>query len=241
MTGIIDIHTHILPGVDDGASNIKESLRMARIAYQQGITDVIATPHYSAGFRNVSPDHIRALCREVREKASAEIKREFRVWPGQELLYSEEILEMLEQKKLLTMADSRYVLVEFLPSVPYSYIFRAAKELLFAGYYPIIAHAERYQALRKNARIEELKEQGVYIQINFRPVGGKWYNETTRWCRKQFREGKVDFVGTDMHNISSRRPETSEALAWMKRSLDGTYLRDVLRGNVQKLLSDKKI
>ena len=95
MTGIIDIHTHILPGVDDGASNIKESLRMARMAYQQGITDVIATPHYSAGFRNVSPDHIRALCREVREKASAEIKREFRVWPGQELLYSEEILEML--------------------------------------------------------------------------------------------------------------------------------------------------
>lgn len=239
MTEIIDLHSHVLPGLDDGAENMEESIRMLRLAWGQGIKGVVATPHYSNDFTNICVNKIRALCTEVQEKICVELKAEFHVWPGQEIMYSEDAVRLLDEGKLLTIADSGYVLVEFLPETVYSYIFRAVKELILAGYHPIIAHAERYQALRDQEKLQEIRAQGAYIQLNFRSAGGRWYNETTKWCRKVLREGSVDFLGTDMHNIKERGPETGRAVAWMSKSLDCDYTEAVLKGNALKILGDK--
>ena len=146
MTAIIDMHSHILPELDDGASDIQESIMMLRQAHRQGITGVVATPHYSGQYQNICPDRIRMMCRRLQEKAQAELKTEMTIWPGQEIMYSEEALSLLDHGNLLTIADTGYVLVEFVPSAPYSYIFRAVKDIILAGYRPILAHAERYQA-----------------------------------------------------------------------------------------------
>ena len=241
MIGIIDTHSHILPGLDDGASDMKESICLLRQARRQGIRSVIATPHYSGRFPNICPDRIRLLCREVQEQAQAELQTEIRIWPGQEIMYSEEAVSLLDKGDLLTIADTRYVLIEFLPAAPYSYIFRAVKEIALAGYRPILAHAERYQALREVGRLEELKKQGSLIQLNFRPVGGKWYQETPRWCRKVLKDGLADFLGTDMHNTGGRGPETEKAVKWMKKELSSSYTEAVLRKNVQELLRGKEV
>ncbi len=240
MTAIIDMHSHILPGLDDGASDIQESIMMLRQAHRQGITEVVATPHHSGQYQNICPDRIRTMCRRLQERAQAELKAEMTIWPGQEIMYSEEALSMLDQGNLLTIADSRYVLVEFMPTAPYSYIFRAVKDMILAGYRPILAHAERYQALRENGRLEELKGQGASIQLNFRSIGGGWYHQTTRWCRKMLRNGIADFLGTDMHNTRGRGPETENAAAWMERELDSRYRESVLMGNARQLLGKKK-
>ena len=241
MTGIIDTHSHILPGLDDGASDMRESICLLRQARQQGIRSVIATPHYSGRFPNICPDRIRLLCREVQEQAQAELKAEIRIWPGQEIMYSEEAVSLLDKGDLLTIADTRYVLIEFLSAVPYSYIFRAVKELTLAGYRPILAHAERYEALREEGRLEELKKQGACVQLNFRPIGGKWYHETTRWCRKILRDGLADFLGTDMHNTGGRRPETEKAVRWLDKSLDARYTAGLLRDNALKMLKGREL
>ena len=241
MTGMIDIHSHVLPGVDDGASNMRESIQMLRFARRQGITQVVATPHYSHSFRNTSPDEIRKLCREVQEAAQRELKTEIHIWPGQEIMYDGDVLNLLEKGSILTIADSRYVLTEFLPSAPYSYIYRAVRELLLEGYIPIVAHAERYMYLREKGRLDEIRDQGACIQINFRRIGGKWYDSTTRWCREMLRGRKIDFLGTDMHNMTERRPETREALEWMRKHLGRNYLSKILCRNQQKVLEDKKI
>lgn len=241
MTGIIDIHSHILPGLDDGAADMQESIRMLRQAGQQGVRGVAATPHYSGRFPNICPDRIRTLCREVQDQARAELKNEIHIWPGQEIMYSENALSLLEKRELLTIADTRYVLVEFLPAAPYSYIFNAVRELTFAGYRPILAHAERYQALREDGRLEELKKHGSRIQLNFRPVGGKWYQETPRWCRKILKDGLADFLGTDMHNTGGRRAETEKAVKWMKKELSNSYIEAVLRKNAQELLRGNEV
>lgn len=241
MRGIIDTHSHILPGLDDGASDMRESMWMLRQAQNQGIAGVIATPHYSGRYQNVCPDRIRSLCREVQEQTRAELKKEIRIWPGQEIMYSEEVVSLLEEGKLLTIADSRYVLVEFMPVMPYSYIFRAVKEMTLAGYRPILAHAERYPALREAGRVKELKEQGACVQLNFRPIGGKWYYDTTKWCRKMLRERNVDFLGTDMHNSEGRRPEIEKGAKWLKKSLASDYIKKLLNENALKMLKDKEL
>lgn len=241
MTGMIDIHSHILPGLDDGSADMDESIKMLRLARRQGITQVVATPHYSHSFQNTSPDQIRSLCREVQEAAQRQMKTEIFIWPGQEIMYGGDVLNLLERGRILTIADSRYVLTEFLPSAPYSYIYSAVRELSLEGYIPILAHAERYTYLREKGRVDEIKSQGACIQINFRRVGGKWYDSTTRWCREMLRRRKVDFLGTDMHNIRERRPETGAALEWMEKHLGKGYLSRILYRNQQKVLADEKI
>jgi protein-tyrosine phosphatase len=237
----IDIHCHILPKLDDGSASVRESLEMIRMAASQGIKAVIATPHYSARFRNDKPDQIKHICYLFENTIRQKFKMDFQVYPGQEILYSEDVTDKLEAGRLLTMAGSSYVLTEFFPDVPYSSLYRAVRELVTSGYWPIIAHVERYLVARQDGRLQELIDAGAYLQMNYSAVGGKWYNETTRWCRKMLQEGYISFLGTDMHNTKERCPKTKEAEAWMKKHLDSQYMEDICRGNAQCILTNTRI
>ena len=181
------------------------------------------------------------MCRTLELKARQEVDPRFRVYPGQEIFNSEEILERLGQKKVSTMAGSSYVLIEFHPSVPYSEIFRTVQNLLLHQYRPILAHAERYTVLRGNDKMEELIELGAYIQLNYRSVGGKWYDEKTRWCRKMLKEGKVHFLGTEKHNTKTRCPDTLRAHIWMPKQHEPSYIKEISYGNPIKIIKDEKI
>lgn len=240
MTDILDVHSHILPKLDDGASTGKMSVEMLRAAAQQGVKRVIATPHYSAFFPNTDPDRIRGLCRGLNRKASKE-GIDCRVRPGQEIMYSEGVLDLLEQGKLLTMAESRYILIEFDPSAPFSFIYKAIRECTSEGYSPIIAHVERYLSVREKGRADELTGQGAYLQMNYRSISGGWRSSTTRWCREMLKEKKIHFLGTDMHNMTSRKPEITPAYDWLKKHLEAEYVRRITKGNAKMILSDKKI
>ena len=169
----VEMHCHILPGIDDGAEDMKQSLQMLHIAMEHEIVGAIVTPHGSA--RDASRERtekIRKLCRIFRAKAEQQFDVIFPVFPGQEILYSSDTRRLLDEGKLLTLADTRYVLVEFMPEVPYSTLFAAVRELRMAGYVPILAHVERYHVLREDGRIEELIHAGAKIQINYSSVGG---------------------------------------------------------------------
>lgn len=160
----VEMHCHILPGIDDGAEDMKQSLQMLHIAMEHEIVGAIVTPHGSA--RDASRERtekIRKLCRIFRAKAEQQFDVIFPVFPGQEILYSSDTRRLLDEGKLLTLADTRYVLVEFMPEVPYSTLFAAVRELRMAGYVPILAHVERYHVLREDGRIEELIHDGAKI------------------------------------------------------------------------------
>lgn len=237
----IDIHCHILPGLDDGSGSLRESIRMLRMAAKQGIYTVIATPHYSVDFENCDPERIRDFCRNLEAAAREQIHPDFRIYPGQEIFYSNRAVELLIHGRLLTLAETNYILVEFLPNVPYSYLYKAVNELVLAGYTPILAHVERYGVLRKPGRLEELVSMGAQMQINYRSVGRPWYQETTRWCRKMLKNQSIQFLGTDMHNSNTRRPQTQEAELWMAKHLDMKYIIDLCRGNAQKIIGGRTI
>lgn len=236
----IDIHCHVLPELDDGSSAFQESIRMLKLAHRQGIQAVVATPHCSHQFRQEDPERIRNLCRRLEAAAKAEVDPGFRIYPGEEIFYSQETLEMLKKNRLLTMGESRYILIEFMPNVPYSLIYRAVRELTQERYHPILAHIERYGVLREKGRVEELIQAGAYMQMNYRRIGGKWYDETARWCRKMLKNGSVHFLATDMHNTKSRRPQTQEAETWMEKRLEKAYIEEISWKNAKKLLIDAR-
>lgn len=241
MNVIIDVHSHILPGLDDGASDMRESMKMLRMAYDQGIRQVIATPHYSGHFKRTDPERIQKLCRDVQETAYRRHGMQIRIRPGQEMMYTDGAVGLLSEGKILTMADSRYVLTEFFPSVTFSSLHHAVRTLIISGYLPIVAHAERYPCLREKGRVAELREQGCYIQLNYRSVGGSWHDSTTRWCRKVLKNKQADLLGTDMHNTGSRSPSTESAVKWMENHLTRLYMKKLLHGNALKIIADEKI
>lgn len=233
---MIDIHSHILPGVDDGASSMKESLHMLSMARRQGITDVFATSHYSKAFPNRDPEKLRRLRDELMSRANRPVqglegkvkcKRPIRIWTGQEIFYSNSVIRLLEEGKLLTLADSNYVLVEFMPSVPYSEICTAVRNLSRAGYTPVVAHAERYRCLRKGKRVEELIDLEALIQMTLIPEDlfdtcvnmgitvHECLEDRAGWAGNQFinRMGGYTVLTSSVRVISSRQ-------AVMKRTMD---------------------
>lgn len=237
--GWIDIHAHILPGMDDGASNWDETVKMIDMARRQGTGHIIATPHYRCG---QDLDKLKERMKQLKDRAYS-VSDRMTVSLGQEILYFEELPLFLEQKKALTLSGSRYVLVEFLPMDTYSRVFRAVRCLVQASYLPVIAHAERYPCLRKKGRTEELADGGAYLQVNAGSLDGGMFHRDAVWCRKEILKGGIHFLATDMHGILRRPPDMEGAASWLgkkdrgRQDGDGLAQR-LLRLNQEHILND---
>lgn len=204
IKGIYDIHCHIVPGVDDGATDIGETVKLLRMEYEQGVRTVIATPHFRFRMFETPAEKVREQFRLV-EKAASEISPDLHVYLGCEFHANMEMLPMLREQKVMTMAGSRYVLTEFSHNSEESYIRERLGALLSGGYKPIMAHIERYEATRNSLDfVEELADMGVYMQINADSITGKDGFFTKRYCNKIMKDGLLHFVGSDCHNSAKR-------------------------------------
>lgn len=235
MERIIDVHAHILPGVDDGAADWEEARWMLACAYKQGIRTIIATPHYS---RRQETGRLRELARQLDAEAK-QIAPDFKIFLGQEILYFDSIVEALADGQALTMADSRYVLVEFMPDSSFHKIFQAVRRLLISGYHPIIAHVERYGAMRDEAHMQELIRAGCYLQMNYRSLQGQILDRDARWCRRQVLERRIHMLATDMHHKNARTPEIAKNLRWLSDHIDESQLTYMMEKNAGRILSGR--
>lgn len=229
---IIDAHCHVLPGVDDGARNMEESMRLLELAYRQGITSVIATPH-DRGDR----DFLK--CEELRERLQETVRKtlaDFCIYPGSENYYHEELPVRLEGKRASTLAESPCVLVEFHPAVSYGTMFRGLRRLTGTGYVPVLAHMERYACLRKEEYLKELLESGCRLQMNFESLQGSRFSAEVRWCRKQVLAGRIFLMGTDMHRLDFRPPDIKQALKWMDGYMEPEMRKRLLCDNPMTLI-----
>ncbi len=219
---VIDIHSHILPGIDDGSDSWDTSMEMLRIAAREGITDMIATPHFKAGHRNAPPSKVKELAARLQEKINNE-GIEINIYTGNEIMYFGGAIDRLERGEILTMCDSDYVLVEFLPGDDYRHISGALDEFRYMGYLPIIAHVERYECmLRETKYIEELSRRGIRIQINAPSYTGALGHKVKKAVTHILDEGYVDFIGTDAHDTGKRAPRMIKCL----KQLDKRYVRE---------------
>ena len=232
----IDIHSHILPAVDDGAVDWDMSLQMLRRSAECGIDAVIATPHYVPYRPGVPAERIKELCLEAQEKLHTKMGISMDIYAGHEIYYSVGVIERLKKGEALTLAGGRCILVEFKPNVPYAVMSQAIKEFRSEGYVPIIAHVERYYCLQKQERVEELDELGALFQMNIASTDGSFFDAECRWARKLLSSGEVDFLASDMHNLGRRPPMSKEQQGWIEKKLSPEYRKQLLGKNAKHLI-----
>ena len=234
--GIWDIHTHCLPGIDDGARNWDIAMQMLQASWETGVRTVIATPHYLPWREPTPAESIRGLCLEAMERCRRELGIEMAILPGAELYYYDDIVEDLKSGRALTMADSRTVLVEFSEQVPWSELSAGITRIRRSGYQPILAHAERYQCLRRSDHFQDILSRGILIQSNAQEIEGGLFNNMTRWVTRQYRERVIDFVASDMHNLDSRPPLSEKQIKWFRRNFDDEYFRRLFGEGIRRQL-----
>ena len=188
--GLFDIHCHLIPGVDDGAQDLEETRRLLRMEYEQGVRNIIATPHYRDQMFDTPIHTIRsqfALVEKCVQEFNQELAKEdrMRIYLGCEFHANMQMSRMLDEGRVSTMADSGYVLVEFSGNAEYSYIEDRLRSLIIVGYRPIIAHVERCDNIWGDLElIRDLAQMGAYMQVNADSILGKSGFYTKRFCRK---------------------------------------------------------
>lgn len=240
LQNYMDMHTHILYGVDDGSKNIEETINMLKMVYEEGSSAIIATPHYTCGRQNATVETLRKRKDSVQREAE-KFQKDFKIYLGNELYYSDGIVNDLKEGKALTMADSRYVLVEFNPATKYEKIRIAIHKLVLAGYIPIIAHVERYECLYKREELlAELIELGAYMQMNTGSLKGSIFNQRVSYNKKLVEYGFIHLFGSDCHNTTTRVPKMHSCLEGLKK-VDCRTIERILFENPAKIIEDKYI
>jgi protein-tyrosine phosphatase len=210
---MIDLHTHILPNVDDGSASTEESFNMCRMAKDDGINTVVATPHTLNGVYNHDGDQIK---QEVM-KLNSLLKREgieVEVLPGSDVRISPDLLEQVKKGKALTVNDNQaYLMIEF----PGHFLFPSAKgivvELLRRGIIPIISHPERYPQVHNNrAMLFELVREGALVQMTAMSLTGEFGKGIRRCAEDLLEQGLVHIIASDAHNSTVRPPILSKAV-----------------------------
>ena len=233
----IDMHSHILPAMDDGSKSMDMTLAMLRIAESEGIGMIYATPHCMPGKGHPTLERVERKIQQVRE-AAQEQGIDIELKKGTEYYYIEEMLEWLEEGNVITLGDSQCILVEFEPIAEKIYIRNAVREILGYNYRPVIAHVERYPSLmEKNlSTLNEMKEMGALIQVNCDSVinANSW--NTKRMIRKMLQTGIVDFVSTDSHRDRGRAPYMGKCAGVLAKKYGESYARDLTGGNAEKYL-----
>ncbi len=227
----VDMHCHILPGIDDGSQSMESTLKMIKIAADEGITHMIATPHYKNDRHSASPGTILKLVSEVQNLAD-ENKLGLTILPGNEIMFFSDMEEAYDAGKLTTMNQSEYLMIEFYPDDEYSRIKRGVEMTQSLGLHPVLAHVERFAELRKDiGRIAELKNRGAFIQVNASSMVGEQGFGTKQFVKKLLKDELIDFVGTDAHHYEKRAPHMEKCINYLERKVSEEYAKAILYKN----------
>ncbi|MFG6147454.1 tyrosine-protein phosphatase [Halobacillus sp. B23F22_1] len=202
---MIDIHSHILPAVDDGAQSIEESLEMAKAAVEDGIHTIIATPHHQNGkYTNVKDNILNRTAELNRNLEISQIP--LTVLPGQETRIHGDMIEGLRADEILPLTNQgNYVFVEF----PSDAVPRYAKQLLFdiqlEGYQPIIVHPERNrQIIQHPSLLFDMVSKGAYTQITAASLTGRFGKNIKKFTHQLIEANLTHLIASDAHNTTSR-------------------------------------
>lgn len=196
----IDIHSHLLPGIDDGAQNFSETLELTKALQSFGISQIITTPHVIQNIWDNDSHKINQKASEtIINLQNSQINIPFTA--AAEYLMDDSFVKLFQSEKLLTLKDN-YVLVEMSYINPPMQLYSILFDLKVAGYIPILAHPERYLFYHKNtSEYNNLKKAGCLFQLNLLATTGYYGAEITKTADYLLQKGMYDFVGSDVHNM----------------------------------------
>ena len=238
MKNLIDIHSHIVPGVDDGSKSPEESLKILKASYEGGVRKMILTPHFRLGMFETDGETILNRFRHLKDEAEKQFP-ELSLYLGCEFHASMDMEELLKTHPRFFMAGSRYLLLEFSSGDTESFI----KDRVYAaeslGAKVILAHVERYQATRKPEFLEELKRRGAMIQVNADAVLGKDGFLIKRYANKLIKDGLIDIIASDAHDLSSRATHLCECAKYVERKYGTDTATELFYTNPNKILDNQ--
>lgn len=241
MRGFIDIHTHLLPGVDDGAQSMSQSLRLLRMAWENGTRTVVLTPHYRGKYKQNTPDMLNLKFSWLQETVSAELPG-MQLYLGQEIAYENDAPEAMHQGRVLPMNDSQYVLLEYRTNSLRSQIITGVSETIYCGFIPIVAHIERYDVARKEPDlVDELLHIGALLQLNADSIIGANGFGVKRFCHKLLNVQKVHFVASDAHDSTQRPPLLRECFLRVCKKYGKEYAAELFYENAQAVIENRII
>lgn len=240
---MIDLHSHVIFGVDDGPSTIEESLALISEAYRQGVKEIVATSHRRKGMFETPEELIRENFDQLKLRLGQELP-DVTLHYGGELYYTSDLLRGLEERSRPRLADTDYALIEFSSGTPWKDIHSALTNILMLGVTPLVAHVERYNALAFDKdKVREMINMGCYTQINSSSVlKPKFFGDKAKEHKKRARyfldKDLVHCVASDMHNLEQRPPYMKEAYDLIARDFGSVRAEALFISNPRQLLAN---
>lgn len=246
---MIDLHCHILPGVDDGPKNWQMSLEMAKLAVDEGITHILATPHHMNRHWMNPKSEVIKLVDELQERLDNE-NIPLTIFPGQEVRLHGEILANIQNDEICFVDEfNQYVLIEFPTATVPEYANRLFYDMQSEGITPVIVHPERNHAILKDPNIlYEFVNRGILAQVTAASYIGKFGKEIEKLSKQLIESDLVHFIASDAHNVTSRKYYMQHAYEKLKKDFGkdkahafDQVTRDLLNGDVVSIPEPEKI
>lgn len=221
---MFDIHCHILPGIDDGPATWDQSLEMARIATEDGIRKIVATPHFIKGSYEPPVQEVLSLTEELNQR----IKKaglNLEILPGMEVYLEPDLPEMLKAGEILTINnEKKYLLVEFPPDSIPPHSERVLYELRLQGVMTILAHAERNQVIiRDPKKLFPFVEKGLLVQVTTSSLQGYFGSRCQETAYLLLKHKLAHFVVSDAHYLPSRMPRMKEVFDYLQENMPDIF------------------
>ena len=237
---MIDIHNHLLYGVDDGSKSLEESIDVLKDMSKSGYEDIILTPHYivDSSYQSKKDTNLERLnvLKEELKKNNIDIN----LYLGNEIYIDDDIETLLKNNKISSLNDSKYLLIELPMNGIYEEYESIFGSLIQKGYKVILAHPERYESFQKDyTKITDLKAIGVLFQCNLDSINGKYGEEAKNTIIRMLEDKLVSFIGTDIHRKKDEYAKWVVAKALMLEYIDPNYLEDLFLNNPKKIINNE--
>ena len=234
---MIDIHSHLIYGVDDGSRSLEESIDILKNLSINGVTDIILTPHFinETKYTSLKLDNAKKFKELQKEVKNQNIN--INLYLGNEIYIDKNIFKLIEENKICTLNNTEYVLVELPMSGVYSDYQDIINNLLNEGCKVILAHPERYDSFQKDySKIDELLELGVLFQCNMASIIGRYGIKAKKVMKQMLKDKKITFLGTDIHNRKEDYTFIEKSKKKMLKYISEDYLEDMLINNPKLII-----
>lgn len=238
---MIDFHSHILPNIDDGSSDVNETFNLISEAYNAGFDKIIATSHYIEGYYDLPRKDRKSLIDAINYKLE-QSNMNIKIYEGSEIFFTENIVELIENDMASSINNSKYVLFEFSLNFKPINAINLIMDLKNNGYIPILAHPERYSFVQNDFDLlNELYNNGVLFQSNFGSFVGQYGDDVKETVEKLLRNDMIHFLGSDVHREDSVYKIIPEASRNIIRIAGEKKFEDLSYNNPKKVLENNLI
>ena len=238
---MIDFHSHILPNIDDGSRSIEETFNLIKEAEKVGFEAIISTSHYMENYYETDVPEREVWVKAILENLKTK-NIDTNLYLGNEIYFSDNIIELLEKRKASTINDTSYVLFELPLNAEPMNLYDVVYDMLQYKLVPILAHPERYSFVQKEPElIYDLIQKGVLMQANYGSIIGQ-YGKKAQMIVKKFYENKmIHLLGTDVHRQNTIYPKIPQILSELNSLIGEEKLEELTTKNPMLVLQNKRI